>query len=490
MNRVVLFLLFMLPCLGIVSAARADGVDVKVMGQWDFAFGWTNNTTFTKSVINDAGRRDDDHILARQRIRTQINFITSEYLQGVLMFEIGDFNWGNKEEGAALDADGINLKTKRAYLDVMIPGTEISARMGIQGLTLPSTRMGTPVLDTDVAGIVLSSPITDMFSLTGFWIRPFDAYANDGSSLSPAEHMNDEVDVFGLVLPVEGEGWTVTPWAMYGFIGANSGFYDYLFTGSYENTVDVQNSRSKAWWVGTHLELMLFDEALTFGLEGIYGSLSKADLGGFLSASGFAPNMSERVGTRGWFIAATLDYKLDWGIPGIFGWWSSGDDKNADTSGELGRLPVLSNAESCFTPTSFGMAGTFSIGADSLVSSTGVGTWGVGLQLAEVSFIEDLTHTLRVAYYAGTNDADLVRKTRNLNYLKYSMDALYLTDKDSVIEVNFDHSYQIYENLTAVVELGYLHLNADEKTWRKKSGRGWDEGEDAWKAQAMLQYTF
>ena len=123
--------LVVLAAMLFTTAANADGVDVKVKGEWDFAFGWANNTNFrnnrdSKNTLG-GGYRDDDNFIARQRIRTQINFIASEHLQGVLMFEIGDIDWGNggdnanskvgQGSGGNLDADGVNVKTKRAYLN-------------------------------------------------------------------------------------------------------------------------------------------------------------------------------------------------------------------------------------------------------------------------------------------------------------------------------------------------------------------------------------
>jgi hypothetical protein len=40
-----------------------------------------------------------------------------------------------------------------------------------------------------------------------------------------------------------------------------------------------------------------------------------------------------------------------------------------------------------------------------------------------------------------------------------------LTTKDSVIEVNFGHVYKIYENLEICLELGWLRLNFNRRTW-------------------------
>ena len=63
-------------------------------------------------------------------------------------------------------------------------------------------------------------------------------------------------------------------------------------------------------------------------------------------------------------------------------------------------------------------------------------------------------------------------------------ETIYLTTKDHAWEVNFDHQYEIYENLTAVLELGYINLHLDSDTWTDH------KTDDAWKAQVMFQYHF
>lgn len=486
MKRITTLVLAVAMAIGAASAALADGIDVKVKGAWDFTFGWVVGDGFSDNVHGSRSDRNDDHFKARHRVRTQVNFIASEYLQGVVMLEIGNLTWGRG--GGRLDADQVVVELKRAYLDWIIPNTEISVRMGVQGLTLPSTPMGSPLFDADVAGIVVSSPITDWLSATAFWIRPFDAYGNDYDD-PPAgwkdTSYSDEVDVFGLLLPMQGDGWAVTPWGMYGFIGANSGIYDYLYRSGFNNTVNAANSHAKAWWLGTHFELTMFDP-FVFNFEAIYGRLQRANLTGFNTRDGGRIIATDPdIGTSGWYIGATLDYKLDWGTPGIFGWWASGDKSSALDSGKYGRMPVLGNDGGSFGPTSFGGVAGVGIADDGAIMGTGTGTWGIGIQLADVSFIEDLSHTLRVAYYRGTNSKYLARRIGDT--MRYSADAFYLTTEDSVWEVNFDHRYKIYENLTAILELGYLNLNADEDTWGNRNN---DESSGAFKAELNFQFTF
>ncbi len=468
------------------SVAQALAVDVKVSGSWDFAYSWVENSSFHSSKN---GGENDDTFGAYQRMRTQVNIIASEQLQGVLAFEIGTLRWGGSDyEGAgggALDADGVNVETRRAYIDWLVPNTDVSVRMGIQGVSLPfATELGcNPVFSADVAGVVVSAPVTDMVGVTAFWLRPFDAYGSDTAAGNGDRHYDDEMDIFGLTLPITGEGWNVTPWAMYANVGASSGFYDYMFSGDGANTNMAQNESSPAWWAGVAFKLEVFDP-LTFSLDAMYGQLDRANVASMgLNVDGNPyPSESDNLGTKGWFVASALDYKLDWATPGIFGWYSSGDDADAYKDGKLGRLPVVGTDDG-FGPTSFGFPGSMGPVGDSYASVSGTGTWGVGARLADMSFVENLSHTLRVAYYQGTNN---VENARWMGAMPYGCDALYMTTRDHAWEVNFDHTYQIYENLTAYLELGYINLSLDQDVWGDEA----HDTDDSWKAQVGFQYNF
>jgi len=72
-------------------------------------------------------------------------------------------------------------------------------------------------------------------------------------------------------------------------------------------------------------------------------------------------------------------------------------------------------------------------------------------------------------------------------------DKFYLTDKDYALEVNFDHHYKIYENLTGILQLGYIRLHADKDTWAGGSNalnHGSKEKQNSFKAELAFRYTF
>ena len=77
---------------------------------------------------------------ARQRVRLELEAVASESLSGTVYFEIGDSVWGASNSlyggGGALGADGSIVELKRAYIDWMVPNTDLKLRLGIQGFYL------------------------------------------------------------------------------------------------------------------------------------------------------------------------------------------------------------------------------------------------------------------------------------------------------------------------------------------------------------------
>ncbi|MDR2162145.1 MAG: outer membrane homotrimeric porin [Desulfovibrio sp.] len=489
MKRVLTLALAAALALSLAGAAWA--VEVKFSGEWNFAFGWADNEDF-----HDGDGEDD--FLARQRLRTQAEFIVSENLSGVLQLEIGNLEWGRDAEdggkvgegaGGSIDTDGVNVETRLAYVDWVIPSTDVSVRMGLQDLILPdATGWGNPVLNSDLAAVAVSIPFTEQIGLTAIWARPFDA---SGSDNDDNHNLADEMDIFALILPIDCKdlSFNLTPWAAYSRVGASSGFLEYVLGNSNNDAfaaggIDSVRGGDSAdiWWGGLAFELSAFDP-LTFGLDFMYGHTGKLEYEALDEDETSLGDMDFR--TSGWLLAATLDYALDWGSVGIFGWYASGDDADDAEDGEYGRLPAL-GFDNGFAPTGFGGPGSFSIGSDTAVSATFLGTWGVGLKLGEWSFVEDLSHTLRLSYYRGTNEHDVVEGGYGL---AFSGESVYLTDKDSAFEINFDHNYKIYENLELIVELGYIHLSLDDDVWDNIDD-DYAETSNAWKAQALLQYNF
>ena len=495
--------------LGAASGARA--IDFKASGEWLVGFGLGDGSLIKD--VNDQKRHHDDTFNAGQRIRLQLDAVASETLSGTVFFEIGDQMWGQSESGGALGADSTSVvKLKNAYIDWMVPNTDLKLRMGLQAVALPNVAGGSAIMDGDAAAVVASYQFNENVGLTALWMRPLnDNYTGtnaDGEAYGNGyKNYLDNMDLFALMLPLKFDGVELTPWAMYGLQGKNTRFNE----GGVETADGALNVTLPGYYPG-----------MNFGPGGLghtgksYGSMFWAGLPvaitafdplniefdinyGYVEAMGRYDVLKRGVESvlgnskrEGWLVKALVEYKMDWGTPGIFGWYASGDDGNVKNGSE--RLPSIAGSGNF---TSFMGDGNLAWGTGYNFydnNLTYAGTWGVGLQIADVSFVEDLKHTFRVAYWGGTNSPSMVKYMGSAvawDDTKAVQDGPYLTTNDGLLEFNLVNSWQIYENLEANLELGYIINMMDRDTWDKSyvSDRNWSK-QDAWKAQLIFAYSF
>ncbi|MBQ9536748.1 MAG: outer membrane homotrimeric porin [Desulfovibrionaceae bacterium] len=500
------------------ATAGAQAVDFKAKGEWLVGFGLGN-----ANLQGGAGTPKDDLFSASQRIRLQLDAVASENLSGTVFFEIGTQDWGYGDEGGALGADGIMVKVKNAYIDWTVPETDLAVRMGLQAFALPNAAGGSAIMDGDVAAVTGTYKFSDEVSLTAFWMRPandnYQGYVDGrGRDKTHYRHYLDNIDFFGLTVPLTFDGFEITPWAMYGMIGRNAldsanGWdrngnvtaTDGDMTNTLFATLPGQNLsygfRSKgrayadAWFFGLPISVTALDPVnIEFDVN--YGYVSGV---GRHDVFDYKNNRAKRADSRreGWLIKALVEYKMDWGVPGIFGWYSSGDDGDVKNGSE--RIPSVAGAGNF---TSFmGCAGT-DWWADNVkgglfyeMNMTYAGTWGVGLHVRDMTFLEDLSHTFRVAYWGGTNSPDMVKYVNQsgAGMSNITFDGPYLTKNDGLVEFNLDNTYKIYENLSVNLDLGYIINCYDRGTWSRRWTKGNGNGmskHDAWKAQLTFAYTF
>ena len=493
--------------LGAATGARAS--DFKAKGQWlmGFAAGdgsfvsHTNKKGESKKAVDQ-----DDAFSAMQRLRLQLDAVASESLSGTVYFEIGDTTWGQNSSGGALGADSNSVvELKNAYIDWMVPNTDLKFRMGIQNIAMPNVAGGSAVLDDDVAGIVANYQFNENVGLTAVWARPFnDNWNKTGASerwTGDDANYHDNVDMFALMVPLTFDGVKVTPWAMYGMIGANSwdAIDNDLHKGSYPayslrpyplayngGSFNTDKAYGSAFWAGLPISVTAFDP-LNIELDINYGyveSMGRYDVQ--------QQNSKEwrRGDTKreGWLVKALVEYKMDWGTPGIFGWYSSGDDGNVKNGSE--RMPTLSG---CGNFMSFMGDANYGWGDGRLYDRnlTYAGTWGVGLRIHDMSFVEDLKHSFRVAYWGGTNSPAMAKYvSTSYGWDNGLPEGPYLTTNDGLLEFNLVNSYQIYENLEANLELGYIVNMVDDDTWKRSYRTDSYKKQDAWKAQLIFAYSF
>ena len=429
-------------CMVLGSLSTASAVDVKVGGMLQFNWGYHSNL----SMKEDGN--DKDRIQARQRLRTQVRFIADENLSMMLNLEYGDLQWGHKASGGALDSDGNNIKIKHMYLDWTLPNTQVSTRIGMQGMRFPWVAFGNPALDADVIGITVNAQMTPELGLTAFWARPFDG----GFNAVETSNQYDEMDLFGILLPIKTDVVRATPWAAVALIGKDSGWWEADGVGNVTGAgwgrgrapMGKVDNTSYAWWAGTTFEMPVLDPFFV-KVDAMMGGLESGD---------------SDTDSFGYFLAADIGYKFSFGRLSAIGFYSSGDkDKN-----DRGIMPSISH-DWGFTYSSYGLGGGRWRRIDSVLSNSGLGMWGAGVQLADVSFVENLKHTVRASYYGGTNDGDAI--DNNSNWKRP-----YFLTSDHAWEINLDTEYKVSQNLTVGVDLAYVQLELGDQRPEKNDTKG------------------
>ncbi|MCC8193615.1 MAG: outer membrane homotrimeric porin [Deltaproteobacteria bacterium] len=470
-------------CMVLGSLGAASAVDVKVSGQWWFHYGYYSNALLVDK--SDSGKHAD-RTRARQRVRTQIEFIADENLSAMLNLET-NMHWGDTDKGSGgpnntyggLDADNATFFIKRAHLDWTLPNTQVKTRMGIQGIAMPSVVFGNPVMNADVAGVSVSTQFTPELGLTFYWARPYDrTYYDDAQN--DGNNDLDDMDLFGIMLPIKTDVIRATPWAMFALIGKDSGFYGTqgddtvginaagniaIIPGNYAanaynynrgqrrwngNRLDTSrmDSQTYGWWAGTTLELPILDPFFV-KIDGMVG--------------GVETGVSE-YDMFGWMVAADIGYKFSWGALSLQGFYSSGDKDDDD----LGQLPIIS-ADGEFATGGYGFGSHDWRRFDSMLSNTGQGMWGIGLKVADVSFVDNLKHTLIAMYYGGTNKGDSwTNKRRPGDGIQKTGDRFSgntLMTSDRAYEVNLLSEYKVNENLALKLDFAYIWLDLGD-SWK------------------------
>jgi hypothetical protein len=450
---------FLLGTVGMVKAAELtiSGGDFRVHANY------VTNPSFDDDL-------KEDKFNLYQRFRTNLNFVANENLRAVvqLQFNMGE-KWGDDRAGYRGGA-AQDVNFRQAYLQFMIPNTQAQIRAGWQYWALPST-LGSHIFDARATAIVVNNPINDMFGLTFGYARTHDR--SDilfDNTRGDFVNSKDEVDHFVLIAPVTLDGFNVNPffhYAHYGKYFGGPGFTDAAasVTG-FDEIISAGTEKARnAYWFGINATMDLFDPIVVHA-DFNYGSISKP--------------ASNTKGAAGWIADLAVEYKMDMMTPMVFFLYESGESRTSLAADRRGKTMPRYAGDVNFSSFGFGGSNFGGTSGYRFDSEGADGKMAIGLKLQDISFMDKLTHDFLIAYYTGTNHKDY-----RDNFATGGM----ITTKDSVVEVNFDTSYQLYENLAAILELGYLNMNF-KKGDDPVLGTFDRFPDDAWKAAAGVRYRF
>jgi len=456
MGRIKLFWLSAL--LLLVFAGSAQAADVKATGYW-----WIEGVNRTNWNFN-AGK--DNHFSIEQKMRTAFTFTANENLRAVLDTQIGTSNWGyglygigagrtpNTTSQGAIAAGNGNIMLRRGYIEYKLPNTRVNMSVGFQTVTLPAAfGGGSAIMDDQVASAVVSAPITDNLSIMAGYARPTDT--NSFGSTSANSNSGSATDAVFAALPISYPQFSVVPFGMFLYSGAHS--VTATTGGTSMTGMTSANSTTtdglRAYWGGTALTVTPSGVPIKVMADFNYG---KATYTNYTSAT-------KNGGRAGWMADLAVDYTgLSMMTPEAFLVYSSGETgRNPDRSN---RMPVVSAPQnwaigSFFFGERLELAGSMNNTAGYTVNT--LGYWAAGISLKDITLVDKLSHTVNILYARGTNSPDFLQSTtvRGINY------AAFLTEKDSLWEVDLNTRYKIYDELTGYLYLGYINSNFDKDIW-------------------------
>jgi len=521
-----LTLLALVLTLVVAWAASASAVELKARGAIiaDAMWGDGGRANFWNAKDGNAAYVDKQTI--EERARIYLDFIASENLKFTTQLQIGTGRWGQDGfalgQGDASTAKSTALRTREAYLDFNVPNSDVNVKAGYMLMYLPAANEGgSPILNDESAGALLVTVpvIKDAVTVLVGYTRLWDSTAANNTSNAITQRnngygMKDELDAAILALPISYNKIELTPWMVYGWGGKDS--LNDALVASGDVTTGLLAPRANAaltgvngrsfqnnynvWWAGLAATVKMFDP-IVFGLDYNYGSLT-----GMKAVDGAAaPWDSSKVAERkGWYMDGYVKYTgLDMVKPQLFFAYTSGEDSDPSNGSE--RMPILYNGGYALGISWWTGGSNFSqtdMGGD----NSHMGFWAVGLSLNDITYMDKLSHDFMFMYTQGTNSASLLQDP-NMRATAYTWGGngqglgiapgQFLTTKDHFFEIDLNTKYKIYDELTAILELGYINMNCNKDVWNDylygtaaTSAQRQFKSSDAYKVATGLKYAF
>ncbi|MDO9630457.1 MAG: outer membrane homotrimeric porin, partial [Humidesulfovibrio sp.] len=414
---------------------------------------------------------EDKQFNIEQRVRTAFQFIANENLKGVLDLQIGTANWGNgafgigagraavaTAAGGAAAGNG-NVMLRKGYVDFKWPGTKVNFLVGFQTVSLPAAfGGGSAILDDQVAAAVVSAPLTDNVKLLAGYARPYDSNGSYNNTTGTLSGDGTSADVVFAAVPVSLKGFSITPFAAYANVGEKS-----VGTGTgasaaagFAGPNSTAGHGLRGYWGGVAATVTALDNFKIMA-DFNYGKATWNESAG-----------SSNGGRSGWLADVAVDYTgLKMMTPSAFFVYSSGEKGNSTDGGESGsnRMPHLGKAQSW-------AVGSFFFGNRSFINGfpqnagyvqNVMGFWTAGVSLKDIKLVDKLTHTAHLLYVKGTNDKRFINE--NGLAANRAVYGGFLTEKDSLWEVDFNTKYMLYDELAINLDLGYINADFDKDVW-------------------------
>jgi hypothetical protein len=485
-SLLVIFFMFLFICSTFALELKANGsYRIRMFNTWGGGGSdYDSEKGGNKWNFGNVKDGDDDDQFFDQRFRLKLTADNRDGIRGVVMFEMGNAIWGDRNYYARLggnDGGDSNVEVLNAYIEI---DKWIYVKTGVFTFDTPNCA----ILSEELAGILIGKEF-DNFAVNLLYSKLYD-----GGIDSRGYDNNDDANLAGIMVPLKTNYFNMTPYFIYAHVGYkgqlytadNSGNLIDMYNGRLRNDLNVSNNFSllgrnfpddsfhnkykdaDAWWIGAAFDGKIpYGNGIDWKFHGVYGSANvQAKHGKDLEMQGFLFDGS---------LTYILNkYKFD-----LYGLYSSGFDEGDYKGHEYDMMPTLAPdymARTTYAPLFFN---SLSMG-DYAYDPSGYSMIG-----GQITFnsIERLKHIFDVAYIWNMIDEDVAVAAGITKGDTGSYNYRYMFD--NFVQVALVNEYQIAEGTTLSMLAGGLIPDANRDIAGKKF-----EDDAALAINFKLQYDF
>ncbi|MFK5952980.1 MAG: outer membrane homotrimeric porin [Desulfobacterium sp.] len=458
-------LFFIAAGAGAMTFDAGDMGSMEISGAFKASFGATQYLDF----VDDFSKGDDSDFDGTRELSIKTQWILNKNLKGVVSFQIGEGRsqggyFGSVDAGVGGEEDGdIILELDNLYID-FTTDSGMNFKIGSQSACMGEIAYGSHIMYEVPAGVTFSAPLTDTSSLQAGWFRMADLMDDSEANT------DDQADLLFVKLPVTMNAISFTPWAAYANIQedviANApshwsyAYFDYpgFLTGANDAVIDPTSTDDvSAWYLGMSFGYSM--DALSVKASATYGDMDWE-------------TATVDASIAGYFADLVIDYKMDGFTPEFFTFYGNGPDANDD---DFDMMPVLIGGPT-YTSSYFGGSRFNDNMFDSYDSTYATSMWAVGFKLKDIKTGEKLSHEFQIMYAEGTAEDTIFQSPNDI----------LMNEDESLVEINFNSTYQIMDHLLFATELGYMTFDEDSDYDEAADG----SVEDFWKIACAIELSF
>ncbi len=458
-------LFFMAAGAGAMTFDAGDMGSMEISGAFKASFGATQYLDF----VDDFSKGDDADFDGTRELSIKTQWILNKNLKGVVSFQIGEGRsqggyFGSVDAGVGGEEDGdIILELDNLYID-FTTDSGMNFKIGSQSFGMDEIAYGSHIMYEVPAGVTFSAPLTDTSTLQAGWFRMADLMDDSEANT------DDQADLLFVKLPVTMDAISFTPWAAYANIqedviaNADShwtyAYFDYpgFLTGANGAVVDPTSTDDvSAWYLGMSFGYTM--DALSVKASATYGDMDWE-------------TATVDASIAGYFADLVVDYKMDGFTPEFFTFYGNGPDANDE---DFDMMPVLIGGPT-YTSSYFGGSRFNDNMFDSYDSTYATSMWGVGFKVKDIKTGKKLSHEFQIMYAEGTAEDTIFQSPNDI----------LMNEDESLVEVNFNSTYQIMDHLLFATELGYMTFDEDSDYDEAADG----SVEDFWKIACAIELSF